>query len=383
MSPVSSRRLSAAQSTHRPVAAARPGAAVGTELTWLLVVHPNAEVAAARADLTRRAFPKAQVRFLCRSSEAVRWCAAQDTPGAALVHLRGLDRFCGGWGGDRLIARLNASGAEPVVAWVAEDDVDGRALAGSVGASGLVSGGLLAKVRGTAATTQWFEHSAAAAGPDTLSARHPRAEAQMAAWFQARYGGAWEPWIEHAAALLVGGGERTEQAEVLRRVLMPSTTDHARRRIRQVTETLCGEIRGNEALARLEALVVLGRIARLRPIEAAPLTARSLQRVAGLLSADPTLASEAGIAPHEVADLREVAAEELTVGLGGGRRRGRPQSGAWRVRREVALGRVAERRGGRAVEKIAALDELRRVIERVVDAVYDTVEDRDRDPLAA
>jgi hypothetical protein len=358
-------------------------AEAGPSLAWLLVVHPNPEVLTARVASVQSSYRGVNVTSTCSGSEALRWCEAQDAPGAVLVHVRGVDRFHGGWGGHRLVARIARRGHVPAIAWVAADDIDGHELAMTVGAAGLLTYG---NALGLQASSAVPERLCAPGMPrDAQLGSHDRARTGedpiLTEWFLRRYGRPWEPWIEHASALIIGGGERTGQAEILRKVLSPSTTDHARRRLRQVNETLCGEIRGNEAVLRREALVVLTRIGRLRPIVASPLVARSLQRAAALLRSDPSLRLEGAIDAPDVADLLEVAAEELTVGIGGGSRRGRPEAGTWRVRREQALGRVAERRGKTAAEKIAALEALREVVDRVVNAVHDTIEDRDRESL--
>ncbi len=298
------------------------------------------------------------------------------------MHVDGLDRFRTAWAGHRILERL-ADGGTNAVAWVAADDRDGCALAVRVGARGVIVDEVHAhepradravRLRGV------VEHALDASRQRTHrpAVPHPDADAVLAAWFATRYASVWQPWVEHAAAVVVGGGERTEQAEALRRALCPATSEHALRRLRQINEMLCGEIRGNEAVLRRESLVVLRKIARLRPLVAEPHVTRSLQRAARLLAADPALATEAGLATTQVADLIEVAAAEVEAAVRPVKRRGRPEAGAWRSRRSQALGRVAERRGQTAAEKLQVLALLAGALDTTLHAVYDALEDRER-----
>lgn len=363
--------------------AARPVASPGP--AWLLVLHPDPEIAASRAATARRAFPASEVRWSTRGSDVVRSDRALPSGlGAVLVHIEGVDRFRADWAGHRVIARLAARDVT-TVGWIAAGDRDGVDLARRSGAVGLfapcghdehVAVDRVPEVRAVVRRALRGDAAPAVYACPNRLARET--DADLRRWFSSRYATPWQSWIEAAVAVIVGGGERTEQAEALRQSLSPPTSDHALRRLRQITEALCGEIRGNEVVLRDEALVVLRRVARVRPIEAQPFVIRSMQRAAHLLSDDDTLAIEAGLTPDEVEELIEVATVELDASMRPVRRRGRPEAGAWRVRRDLALGRVAERRGSTAAEKLHELEGLRLRIDATLAAVFDALDDRER-----
>lgn len=284
-----------------------------------------------------------------------------------VVALRGVDRFADEWAGPRLPQRLLDRSIVHVAIAVDPRDRDGAAYAQRVGVDDLV---LPASARSGAAAPA----TTSAAVPHPLA--HPtRAETdRLAAWFAAHFDGTWQPWMPDAAAAIATGTDRSEQVAWCQARWNLDAADATRRRIRDFRGLLSGEIRDDTALERRAALDVLALCGTVAPIDIDPDAVRSLQRAATTIRRRPHLVRDL-VVPQELADLLEVAEAEATLSGREAGGPGRPPVGAWRWRRDQALGRVAASRAPTAASKQLLHEALRAGLQATLLLVHDALTD--------
>lgn len=353
---------------------------VEDELQWILIVHPDPEVAQARAKLVQEAYPGAGVSHSTRLSDALR---AGGSPaggrGLVAVHVEGIDRFRRGWGGHRALERLSNSGV-PALAWVSSQDRDGRALAERLGLHALTVATFANDPRAEFADEIRAAVVAVVKGlePTHQSGFDSDAFRDFERWFEARYASKWMDWMEPILTGWLGGAPSADQAEALE-----DRWGHgiARRRMRDVRRLVSGDagvLTGADT--DQEAVTILRRLSEVRPIESDPIVYRSLYQASRLLASDPSIATEARLSDSDVRLLARVAAVEAQADQSQRPIAGRP-AGNWAMnRRRWAIGRVAHEQGRltNASSADADLRSLTREIDALVEAVYDVLADRDR-----
>ncbi len=292
---------------------------------------------------------------------------------AVVVCFSGVDRFADDWAGYRLVDRLASRTDARVLAWVPSEDVDGEAFARDAGATSVVRADV-PDSREAELIACWLQRGA----PPVRIGSAEGLAASFAPWFAARFGHAWAPWMEQAAATIASGSDSATQAELCSRAWGQPEPATARARLRQLRATLCGEVRDEPALERRLALEVLRVLGQHVPIHAETTTARSLTQAAAALRAQPALIDPHLITERERADLLEVATTEAALTAGVTCRPGRPVAGAWRARRHHAIGRVASQRAETAADKSAIQAALAQSIDATLLTVHDALDDASR-----
>ncbi|MDQ8043090.1 MAG: hypothetical protein AAGC46_00370 [Solirubrobacteraceae bacterium] len=369
-------------------------------IDWIVVAHPDREVAGARAASVGASLAGVPTSAASTGTDARRAASAREGCGLFLVHVAGIDRFVRGWSGERLATRVRSEAGHTCVAWVPHGDLDGAAAARAVGLT-VVDLDAVRDAPAEVARILRVATSVVPSPPDPGGAPgsgevhgqpHSLADTlegeDFVRWFRARYDRRWEPAMEHLAVALLGGGCQADQADRLCAEHVFENPRTATRRLRSMAECLSGEIRGDDALVRDEAAVVVRRLGRACSLTARPFVARSLALTVRRLAADPTLAAEAGLVAADVDVLTRVSdgAERVVLPARrgcGAPRPGRPPAGIWKLRRDLAIGRIAGAPGGDRVGKLGRQRALDALVARALEAVDDVLLDRERRHRAA
>lgn len=278
---------------------------------------------------------------------------------SVVVAFAGVDRFSDDWAGPRLVTRVRERTAALVIAAVPAGDIDGATFAIGAGAHAVIE--------------QRTGRETASSGELPAGiATSPRAPFE--AWFTGRFGAPWSPWMAVAVASLALGSDRSTQAEWCRRHWGGATPASARRRLRELRALLTGEVQEEFALERRAALQVLRRLGRCEPVVAWPPTPRSLAQAAQVARDRPDLISGL-VSPTELEDLFAIAEVEQYLAAQTASGPGRPPSGAWRARRDHAIGRVASLRATTALEKLAVSQHLTIQVQETVLLIHDALDD--------
>jgi hypothetical protein len=321
----------------------------------LTILHPEPVAAAALAHALKRHQAAAGLRVGHRLDLPMTTRSAEEI---VVVRVSVLDRLTGGWPGERYLHRVTSQPDGPrAIAWIDADDRDALAVAAAAGVPVLRT-----KVGPELALAVQIDAAAAPPAPT------PAEVAEFEAWFAATYPGAqWAPDVEHVLAVLVSGGAAKERAAWLGLALNTEGSRATMARLRTVSEWLVGEIRDDDLAVRAEAMIVLRRLARIRPLAADIMHSRSLSRAVALLDAAPGIVDAAGLDDSTVALLRGVR-DHLPCARTG--RRGRLPAGAWRRHRILALTTLACAREERGPARAALRDDYERRLANALDDLY-------------
>lgn len=266
----------------------------------VIVFDSNRDALSRRLEVVRSLAPGREVTGVASRTGLLLLAEFAPESSLVLVDLFATDRLTLDRPGERLIRRLAASPATAHVrpmAWSAQSTPDVIAGVREAGADGFVPASLDAGrerdhlLRALAGEAVWPVNG------DVVTLRSPAA---WEAWFQSRFGLAWEPWIEPTLVRLASGRERSATVEELVALEAARSPGHAATRMRNLARAVVGEHRNSAVAVAGGASLALSQIAAHRKLAERPEAPVSLEQGARTIRTAPSLARAAGLTGAEI-----------------------------------------------------------------------------------